>query len=71
MSRVTLAYLEGGALVKYVLAGWGQAALRRFCVDVAESTLTGPAVRQVVRRDLHEPWSRFYTGWKAYVMTLP
>ena len=71
MSRVTLAYLEGGALVKYVLAGWGQAALRRFSVDVAQSSLTGPAVKQVVRRDLHESWGRFYTGWKAYVMTLP
>jgi hypothetical protein len=71
MSRITLAYLEGGALVKYVLAGWGQTALRRFSVDVAQSALTGPAVKQVVRRDLHESWGRFYTGWKAYVMTLP
>lgn len=71
MPRVTLAYLEGGALVRYVLAGWGQATLRRFAVDIAQSALTGPAVKQVVRSDLHESWSRFYTGWKAYVMTLP
>ncbi len=47
MARVTLAYLEGGALVKYVLAGWGQAALRRFCIDIADSSLTGAAIKQV------------------------
>ena len=70
MSRVTLAYLEGGALVKYVLARWGQAALRRFSVDVADSALTGAAVARVVRGDLHESWGSFYAGWKSYVMTL-
>jgi hypothetical protein len=70
LPRVTLAYLEGGALVRYVLLGWGQAELRHFSVDIAQSALTPPAVKQVVRRDLHESWSRFYAGWKAYVMTL-
>ena len=42
MARVTLAYLEGGALVKYVLARWGQATLKRFCVDVADGSLQRP-----------------------------
>ena len=71
MTRVTLAYLEGGALVKYVLAGWGQAELRRFCVDIARSSLKPAAIERVVRRDLQVSWPRFYAGWKAYVMTLP
>jgi hypothetical protein len=70
MARVTLAYLEGGAMVKYILAEWGKAALKRFCVDVADSSLAGPAVKAVVRRDLHVSWGRFYAGWKAYVLTL-
>jgi hypothetical protein len=70
MSRVTLAYLEGGALVKYILADWGQAAVRRVCIDIADSSLTGAAIKQVVRRDLHVSWGRFYRGWKSYVMTL-
>ena len=70
MARVTLAYLEGGALVKYILAGWGKAAVKRFCVDVADSSLTRAAIKQVVRRDLHVSWGRFYSGWKSYVMTL-
>jgi hypothetical protein len=70
MARVTLAYLEGGALVKYILADWGKATVKRFCVDVADSSLTGPAIKQVVRDDLHVSWGRFYAGWKAYVMTL-
>ena len=42
MARVTLAYLEGGALVKYILADWGKAAAKRFCVD-------SPTVRSPVR----------------------
>ena len=70
MARVTLAYLEGGALVKYILADWGKAAVRRFCVDVANSTLTGPAIKQVVHDDFHVSWATFYAGWKSYVMTL-
>ena len=70
MARVTLAYLEGGALVKYVLADWGRAALKRFCVDVADSSLSGPAIKDVVSRDLHVSWGSFYRGWKSYVMTL-
>ena len=71
MARVTLAYLEGGALVKYILADWGKAEVRRFCVDIANSALTGPAIKQVVRDDLHVSWATFYSGWKSYVMTLP
>jgi hypothetical protein len=71
MARVTLAYLEGGALVKYLLADWGQATVKRFCVNIADSSLTGAAIKQVVRRDLHVSWDRFYGGWKTYVMTLP
>ena len=71
MARVTLAYLEGAALVKYVLAGWGQAELRRFCVDVARTSLKPAAIKSVVRRDLGVPWARFYADWKAYTLTLP
>ena len=70
MARVTLAYLEGGALIKYILADWGRATVKRFCVDVADSSLRGPAVKAVVSRDLHVSWGRFYRGWKSYVMTL-
>ena len=71
MTRVTLAYLEGAALVKYVLAGWGQAELRRLCVDIARTSLAPAAVKQVVRRDLGVSWPRFYVGWEAFAMTLP
>jgi hypothetical protein len=70
MARVTLAYLEGGALVDYILAHWGEATLKRFSVDIAGGTLAGPAVKQTVRADLGVSWSSFYAGWKAYVMTL-
>ncbi len=70
MARVTLAYLEGGALVKYVLSRWGQTTLKRFFVDVADGSLSGPAVKQTVRADLGVSWGSFYSGWKAYVMTL-
>jgi hypothetical protein len=70
MARVTLAYLEGAALVNYVLAHWGEATLKRFSVDVAGGSLSGAAVKQTVRADLGVPWSSFYAGWKAYVMTL-
>ena len=71
MTRVTLAYLEGAALVKYVLAGWGRAELRRLCVDISRTSLAPAAVKRVVRRDLGVSWPRFYAGWKTYVMTLP
>ena len=71
MARVTLAYLEGGSLVKYVLARWGQTTLKRFFVDVANGSLSGSAVKQTVRADLGVSWGGFYSGWKAYVMTLP
>ena len=71
MARVTLAYLEGGALVKYVLARWGETTLKRFCIDVAGGSLSGAAVKQTVRSDLGVSWGSFYSGWKAYVMTLP
>ena len=70
MARVTLAYLEGGALVKYILAHWGEATLKRFSVDVAGGTLAPPAIKQTVRADLGVSWSSFYAGWKAFVMTL-
>jgi hypothetical protein len=71
MSRVQLGYLEGGSLVKYILAMWGKQALHRVSVDIAQTDLSDGAVKNAVTRDLRMPWSTFYTGWKAYVMTLP
>ncbi len=71
MARVDLAYLEGGALVKYLIARWGLATMRRFSVDVANTSLRPAAVQGVVRRDLGVSWAGFYAGWKSYVMTLP
>jgi len=71
MAKVDLAYLEGGALVKYLIARWGLVAMRRFSVDVADTSLEPAAIRAVVRRDLGVSWPSFYAGWKSYVMTLP
>jgi hypothetical protein len=70
-SRTTLAYLESGAVVSYVLDRWGVRTLRRFAVDVAASDLSEKAVRKAARRDLGVSWDEFYAGWKAYVQTLP
>jgi hypothetical protein len=71
MARVNLAYLAGGALVKYLIARWGLASMRRFSVDVADTSLCPTAVKRVVRRDLGVSWTSFYAGWTSYVMTLP
>ena len=71
MTTVNLAYLEGGALVKYVIARWGLVTMRRFSVDVADTSLAPAAVEGVVRRDLGVSWASFYAGWTSYVMTLP
>jgi hypothetical protein len=71
MAKVELAYLEGGALVKYLIARWGLATMRRFSVDVADTSLRPAAVKRVVRRDLGVSWASFYAGWTSYVMTLP
>jgi hypothetical protein len=70
-SRTTLAYLESGAVVRYVLDRWGRNALRRLAVDLADSDLGRAEVRKAVRRDLGVSWDEFYGGWKAYVQTLP
>jgi len=70
MSRVNLAYLAGGALVKYLIARWGLATMRRFSVDVADTSLKPAAVKAVVRRDLGVSWPSFFAGWRSYVMTL-
>ena len=70
MATVELAYLEGGALVKYLIARWGVATMHRFAVDVADTSLKPAAIGRVVRRDLGVSWPAFYAGWTSYVMTL-
>jgi hypothetical protein len=71
IGRVDLLYEEGGSLVRYILAGWGRGALRRFALDVGTSDLTESPIRYAVQRDLHVSWGRFYAGWRDYVLALP
>ena len=71
LARVDLLYEEGGSLVRYILAGWGQRALRRFAVDVGTSDLSESPIKYAVSRDLNVSWDRFYSGWRSYVLTLP
>ncbi len=71
LARVDLLYEEGGSLVRYILAGWGQRALRRFAVDVGTSDLSESPIKYAVKRDLNVSWDRFYSGWRSYVLTLP
>jgi len=71
IARVDLLYEEGGSLVRYILAGWGPRALRRFAVDVGTSDLTESPIEYAVKREFHVSWERFYAGWRSYVLTLP
>jgi hypothetical protein len=70
-ARVQLAYLESGAVVGYIVAHWGPAPLKRFVLQVADSSLSPQAIKEVVRRLLGESWTRFYAGLVQYVYTLP
>lgn len=70
-ARVHLAYLEGGSVVKYILRGWGPAKLRAWAVRVADTNLTGEAVRGATQQVLGVSWARFASGWRAFVATLP
>jgi hypothetical protein len=70
-ARVRLAYLESGAVVGYIVAHWGPVPLRRFVVEVADSSLSPHDIKEAVRRRLGESWTRFYAGLVQYVYTLP
>jgi hypothetical protein len=70
-ARVRLAYLESGAVVGYILQHWGPAAVKRFVLHVADSSLSPQAVKDAVRRLFGESWARFYAGLVQYVYTLP
>ena len=70
-ARVRLAYLESGAVVGYILQRWGPAPLRRFVLQVADSSLSSHDVKEAVRRRLGESWPQFYAGLVQYVDTLP
>ncbi len=69
--RIELGYLEGGSFVKYILSRWGKTAVRRVSVDIADSDLSDAAIKRVIGRDLGLGWTSFYSGWEAYVATLP
>ena len=45
-ARVRLAYLEGGAVVGYIVQHWGPATLRRFVVQVADSSLSPHDIKE-------------------------
>lgn len=68
---VHLAYLEGGAVIQYVLDRWGRGKIRPFVTAVAETDLTREGIDKAMRRVLGVGWSDFYSGWKAHVLTLP
>jgi len=70
-ARVRLAYLEGGAVVGYIVSHWGPASLRRFVLQVADSSLSPRDIKEAVRRLLGESWTRFYAGLVQYVYALP
>jgi hypothetical protein len=70
-ARIQLAYLESGAVVGYILQHWGPAPLKRFVLQVADSSLSPQAIKEIVRRLLGESWTKFYGGLVQYVYTLP
>lgn len=69
--RARLGYLEGGAIVLYVLQRWDTATLRRFVRAVADSDLTREALDEVMRDTLGVSWQAFVAGLREFVWTLP
>ena len=68
--RTYLAYLEGGALVKYIWKRWGLKSVWAFAAAVSAGDATPVGIERATGRTLGITWGQFYKGWKGYVRTL-
>ncbi len=71
IAKVRLAYLEGAALVLYVMDRWGLRGLRSFVTAVSDSDLTAEGLDQASRQSVGVSWDKLRSGWKTFVQTLP
>jgi len=69
--HISLAYLEGGALVRYLWKRWGLEDAWAFADAVAASDMTPADIEEATSRSLGVTWSELYAGWKRFVRTLP
>jgi hypothetical protein len=69
--HISLAYLEGGALVRYLWKRWGFEGAWAFADAVAASDMTPAGIEQATSQSLGVTWSELYRGWKRFVRTLP
>ena len=68
--QIDLAYLEGGALVKYIWKRWGMKSVWAFAAAVSAGDATPAGIEQATGRTLGITWDQLYAGWKGYVRTL-
>ena len=69
--QIDLAYLEGGALVRYLWKRWGMMGAWAFADAVAASDMTSTDIEEATSQSLGVTWSELYAGWKRFVRTLP
>jgi len=69
--QIDLAYLEGGALVRYLWKRWGLKRAWAFADAVAASDMTPADIEEATSQSLGVTWSELYAGWKRFVRTLP
>jgi hypothetical protein len=65
---VSLGYELGGSLVEYVVGHWGPSRLRPFVQEVAAAEPTESGMDAALDDALGVSWSRFFAGWRRYVL---
>ena len=69
--QVNLVYVEAGSVVDYVLKRWGLARVKPLVTAVADSDLKKDGLDEATRQSLGVSWTKFYGGWRRYVLALP
>ena len=69
--QVNLVYVEAGSVIDYVLKRWGLARVKPFVTAVADSDLKKDGLDEATRQSLGVSWTKFYSGWRRYVLALP